>query len=409
VRRARLLLLTTSFALLAVGAGCVKAKTLGERPRPGSADDALAPADGPRADEVSQPDAPGLAADLDGQERDARAPAGPGDAATTDLPPDTPLPPATCSPACAAGSECSQGVCVCSASCNEGLFFGTEGGGFHLAAGSNFLVFDGGPSGVMKLNVATRQAMPLSGREFPGVVWGLAVDAQDQTYWCRDDDGATASARFSLMRNDTVLESRYCRSGLRVTDTHLYVADTVALFRRRLDRPGVEILLDSPTFESIDVDETHTYYGTNELDTTQLRRVRHDAPGRSEKLFEATGSDVFTIALDRQHVYFAGRTVLRRLPLAGGPVEDLWFNEAAGGSIRVLALSSTHLYWATSTADTCQETRLFRRGKIGGATQMLASFPERCPRALVLQGDRLYLATSVPLGAGKNAIYRIRP
>src|SRR5205814_9921970 len=100
--------------------------------------------------------------------------------------------------------------------------------------------------------------------------------------------------------------------------------------------------------------------------------------------------------------------VLRRLPLLGGPVEDLWSNEF-GGSIRVLALSSTHLYWAPSTADTCQETLLFRRGKIGGATQMLASFPERCPRGLVLHGDRLSLATSVPLGGAKNAIYRIRP
>jgi hypothetical protein len=399
VRRARLALLTTSLALLAViGAGCVKAKTLGERPRPGSEADALAPAESLPADEVSQPDAPGLAADLDAQERDGRASGeGPGEAA------------ATCSPACAAGSQCREGVCVCSpASCDEGPFFVTDGGGFHLAAGSNFLVFDGGPSGVMKLNLATRQAMPLSGLKYPGIVWGLAVDAQDQTYWCRDDDGATASSRWSLMRNDTVLESRYCRSGLRVTDTHLYVADTVALFRRRLDRPGVEILLDSPTFESIEVDETYTYYGTNELDTTQLRRVRHDAPGRSEKLFETPGFDVFTITLDRQHVYFAGRTVLRRLPLAGGPVEDLWSNEV-GGSIRVLALSSTHLYWATSTADTCQETRLFRRGKIGGATQLLASFPERCARGLVLHGDRLYLATSVPLGAGKNAIHRIRP
>jgi len=398
VRRARLALVTRWFALLAVaGAGCVKAKTLGERPRPGS-DDAGAPAESLPADVVSQPDAPGLATDASGE--------APGQDAATDRPPP---PPATCSPACAAGSDCSEGVCVCSpASCDEGPFFGTEGGGFHLAAGSNFLVFEGGPSGVMKLNVASRQAMPLSGLKYPGNVWGLAVDAQDQTYWCRDNDGATAGARWSLMRNDTVLESRYCRSGLRVTDTHLYVADTLALFRRRLDRPGVEILLDSPTFESIEVDETHTYYGTKELDTTQLRRVRHDAPGRSEKLFETPGADVFTIALDRQHVYFAGRTVLRRLPLGGGPVEDLWSNEV-GRSIRVLALSSTHLYWATSSADTCQETRLFRRGKSGGATQVLASIPERCAHALVLHGDRLYLATSVPIGAGKNAIYRIRP
>lgn len=395
MRRARLALLTTSFALLAIiGAGCVKAKTLGDRPRPGSEDDALP------ADVVSQPDAPGLTPDLEAQA---------GDAAAADLPPDTPPLPATCSPACAAGSECSEGVCVCSpASCDEGQFFVTDGGGFRLAAGSNFLVFDGGPSGLMKLNLATRQAMPLPGVKNPGTVWGLAVDAQDQTYWCHDDQGPTASTRYSLMRNDTVLETRYCRSGLRVTDTHLYVADTVALFRRRLDRPGVEILLDAPTFESIEVDETYTYYGTNELDTTQLRRVRHDAPGRSEKLFETPGFDVFMLALDRQHVYFAGRTLLQRLPLAGGPVEDLWYHEA-GRSIRVLALSSTHLYWATSTADTCQQTRLFRRGKTGGATQMLASIPERCPRALVLHRDRLYLATSVPVGGDKNAIYRIRP
>jgi hypothetical protein len=410
VSRARVpaALLTTSVGLLAVlAAGCVKAKTLGDRPRPGSEDDAVAPAESGPADAANQPDAPGPAADIAAPAHEGEAfRDGPGEALEADMAGDTPPPPASCSPACGAGSECSEGVCVCSPpACDEGPFF--DGGGFHLAAGSDFLVFEGGPSGIVKLNLATRQATPLFGLKDPGTVWGLAVDPHDQIYWCRDHDSAPLDARWMLMRNDTILESRYCRSGLRVTDTHLYVADTVSLFRRRLDGPGVEILFNSPTFESIDVDDSATYYGTNELNTTQLRRTRHDAPGRSEKLFETPGLDVLTIALDRQHVYFAGPTVLRRLPVAGGPAEELW-SDKPGRLIRVLALSSTHVYWATSAADICQDTRVFRLGKSGGAAQLLATLPQRCARALVVHGDRVYLATSVSLGADKNAIYRIR-
>jgi hypothetical protein len=402
-------------AVLVLPLACVQAKTHGGGARqlvedgsvePADAADGAADAAPPPADHPILPDTAEAAAARDASELDAAPDAASAEVAPIDLAAADDA--GACDPACGPGSTCSDGVCVCApGSCNEGMFFTDPAGVGFMAASSNALLYPSNGE-IKKVDLASGQVSSLYGRKQGALgVGAVAVDARDTVYWCRDTRGDGLGRPYDLMKNEQLVEAGFCGPGLlRVTDTDVYFSDGNNVYRRRLDRAGRETLVKGPSINSMAVGGNHLYYSA--LIPGGFLRIRQVnlADGTQSTLLDAGEllSQLLLIAIDERHVYIAGDGV-RRVPLAGGPVERLVApdNRALEG----IAPTKAHVYWSSEDPNGC-ETRLYRRPKSGDPAELLATLPNRCNTNFVLQGSHIYLQTSNETGTGPGVVYRLR-
>jgi hypothetical protein len=408
-------------ALLAILAlACVQAKTLGGGGRPladdasgalmdagpGSAADAAAARDhGALADRAETPSMTRDAAELD---------------AAAEVPPIDSLPIDVaaaaadgdgCSPGCGPERECSYGVCVCApGSCNEGTLFTDPAGVGFPTAGSNFLLY--ASSGELKkVDLASRQVSPLYGLK-QGVhgVGAVAVDAQDTIYWCRDARGDGSARPWDLMRNDQLLQAGFCGPGyLGLTDADVYYSDGNNVYRRRFAKAGRETVVQGPGIDSVALGGNYLYYSSSLHGLPRVYGV--NLGDLSQRMWFDAGPDqsqILQVAVDERHLYIKGAIGIRRIPLAGGPVEPL----VAPDSDRLMgwfALSRTHIYWISANPSAMEcDTRLYRMAKSGDPVELLVTLPGRCSDSYALQNNRVYIETNNETQSGPGVVYGIR-
>jgi hypothetical protein len=295
---------------------------------------------------------------------------------------------------CTGGDGCSGGLCLCGQNCDRGTLLDAPAGVVDLAAGGEVLWYHDGQK-LWRVNLSTGQAtephaMSVSAGHKP--VGGLAADAQGNVFWCRQDAEATGS---EVMRSGATFLAEPCRD-LQLGEGHLYVDSGGRVSRFPLTGSGGN-QVGGGALTAFAAGDQYVFLGFRARIFSQLYRNTLTGSGVQQMVWEQTmpGDPIYSVAVDAEHVYFAPGKVLLRLPVGGGQAA---IAQQEDRDIDHIVLSDTHLYWTTvefTEAGECRAAEVYRRSKIApGPPHRLIRDEGRCPTALILHGDGLYLGTS---------------
>jgi hypothetical protein len=320
-------------------------------------------------------------------------------------------------PACATGSSCSGGACVCDeGACEDGVLQEFPGYAQDMFGRGPFLhlthVPSSGASAIHSLDVRSGLARPPL---IPAAGYDVGIspsaDASGTVYWCRFRPLMQMVG--DLMRGPAPLEPGPCTRPL-VSDRHIYfgLSTRNGYFRRALDRPGrQQVFAVAP--EGIAVTATHIYFSTvPETGGVVLLRTPVDELTPVQMLGRraaSTGRMFHEIAVDDTHVYVSYADQVLRLPREGGSTFDEFWSHR-GPEIEAIRLTDTHVYWSTVTfgLETCVESAIWRRSKLrDDRATLLARRSATCPGGLAIVDGHVYAAfSSYP---GPSQILRLRP
>lgn len=230
--------------------------------------------------------------------------------------------------------------------------------------------------------------------------WTLAIDST-HLYWGDDlDDFSHLLMRRPLNGGD--LELVYHAPGriedLAIDDASVYLASGTSEVVRiaKSDATATVVAWEQGAVVSVEQDASQVYY--SDMTMGRIRRAPKGGDGfqtLAEGLHEPGN-----LALDATHVYWideahnTGAPMIRRVPKAGGAVEDLvggqevalinWARSTQDG----LAISGDELFWVDE-----DQGAVYRAPKNGGAPEKVSEGLKR-PTALALRDGFVYVAVN---------------
>jgi hypothetical protein len=313
-------------------------------------------------------------------------------------------------PLCTGGNQCSDGLCLCSENCDQGVVVNSAVGVVDLGAGGEALWYHDGQK-LWRMNLSNGQVTePYAVAATHKPTGKLAADGQGNVFWCRQD-ATTFTAE--VMRNGGQFLALECRE-LQISGNHLYVNSGGRVARFTLAGSG-ETELATGAITAFAPGDPYLYFGARGNSVSRLSRNAVAMPGEAQMVWQQSmrGDPIASVAVDAEHAYFAPGKQLLRLPVAEGQAAVA---QQEDRNIDHIVLSDSHIYWTTVESGAeggCGTTEVYRRPKIAsgppGSPHRLIRDEGRCPTALVLHGDSLYLGTSADVsGLAPGRIIKLR-
>jgi hypothetical protein len=315
---------------------------------------------------------------------------------------------------CAAQTECSGGVCLCSPGvCDEGSIYQVAtmpGLGFvtDLAAGNGalFLAIGGTQSSIRRFDVQNKieSVVHMGGSDLS--LYALDVDPAGILTWCSWVRAAAGYLTGEVTSGNAPLETGLCTYVRRRDNLVYYLSN--GLYRVGLD--GSERhMVSSEAMKAFAIAGDSIYFVGPVEQASALRRASLSDFTRVDTI--ASGPDpMLRLIVDATHVYWtAGASIMSVAQAAGGQPDTFWQDRTA--EVWALAQTESHVYWSTTTASatTCNQAQVWRRPKLGGPAAILSTMPGRCAGELVVLGQYLYASVGVtPPGAAPTDVLRIK-
>jgi hypothetical protein len=300
-------------------------------------------------------------------------------------------------------------LCLCSENCDQGVVVNSAVGVVDLGAGGEALWYHDGQK-LWRVNLSNGQVSePYAVSATHKPTGKLAADGQGNVFWCRQD-ATTFTAE--VMRNGGPFLAQACRE-VQVAGSHVYVDSGNRVDRFTLAGTQAAQLADGAV-TAFSPGDPYLYYSFRARVISELYRNAEAMPGAAQRVWQQSvpGDPIASVAVDGEHVYFAPGKQLLRLPVAGGQAA---IAQQEDRDINHVVLSDSHIYWTTveSGAEGGCHTEVYRRAKIAsglpGPPRRLIRDEGRCPIALVLHGDNLYLGTSADVsGLAPGRIIKLR-
>lgn len=148
-------------------------------------------------------------------------------------------------------------------------------------------------------------------------------------------------------------------------------------------------LTNAVSSSHVRLDATHAYFA----DATRGTVSRIPKRGGAEEILASDQDGLYELNVSDTYVYFQTGAHLRRVPKAGGPVEDV----AAADRIGFIALDATSVYWAEGFDDVGHAT-LHAADLDGAHARVLADSLTRV-ETIALDGAELFFATQEDTGS----------
>jgi hypothetical protein len=314
---------------------------------------------------------------------------------------------------CAAQTQCSGGVCLCSPEvCDEGSIHQivtTPGLGFvtDLAAGDGalFVAIAGTQSSVRRFDLQNKieSVVHMGSPDFS--LYALDTDPLGNLIWCSEVH-TTAYLTGEVTYGNTQLETGPCTYIRRRDNLVYYKSD--ALYRVGIDGSARQ-MVSREVMDAFAIAGESIYFVGHVGPESYLKRLSLADPTRVDPIVSGPDSMRRLIA-DATHVYVTkAGGILSVAQAANAQPATFWQDQTA--QVWALAQTESHVYWSTTSAGatTCNQAQVWRRPKQGGPVAVLSTVVGRCAGELAVLGQYLYASIGVtPPGSAPTEVLRIR-
>jgi hypothetical protein len=311
---------------------------------------------------------------------------------------------------CAAQTECSGGVCLCSpGACDQGSIHQVAGitlpGALAAGGGALFVGVDGAPSSIRRFDLQSTKESVVHMGTTDFTLYALDADAVGNLIWCSDVH-TTAYRTGELVNGAMPLDTGPCTHVRRRDDLVYYASD--ALYRRALAGDTRQMVTREP-MSSFELAGDALYFVGQVGQESYLKRLSLADPTKVETVVSRSDAVLQRLVVDARHAYVTADSGILRAAQGGGPAETFWQDPT--DQVWGLAQTETHLYWSTTTPGStgCASARVWRKPKAGGPEAVLSTVTGHCAGEVVVLGPYLYTVVGVtPPGSAPAELLRIK-